>query len=930
VKKVSLQIFYGIKLYFCSARMHNHYKVYANIKTTGIFFSVLLFITLPLLANNRCKTNFQKSLTVIADTVAPKQFDSIPSKKIIADTLNPIDSIKNTSDTLIDSGRIIKVDTTLFSKDSLDAPIHYTADDSGVLVIPTKQFILYGKAHTDYNDIKLDANTIKYDQGTSLVTAYGGTDTSKGALNLPTFAQGDQSSIMDTVFYNLKSQKGITKNTYYKEGELFVNAQTVKKVDKDVEFAYRGRFTTCNLDTPHFDIRARKMKIINNKIAVSGPAVVEFEGVPTPIVIPFGIFPLNRGRHSGLLPPRFTSNDVQGLGLEGLGFYKVINDNWDTRLESDLYSYGGWRADVTTDYYKRYKYRGSFIISTQHTKQLNTDLYNLSKNEFIVSNTYFFTWTHSSDSKARPGTSFSANVHAGSTQYNSNVPNNAFLNYNNSLASSISYNKLWGEGKYNLNVSLNENQNSVTRLINLNLPTVTFSTTTIYPFQKKDQAGEPKWYQKLGIGYTGNLLNSISFYDSAFDFKKLLDTTQWGVDHRIPITLSLPPVGPLIFAPSIDYEEKWFAQKINYAWDEKTNKIDTTIKKGFYAARETSFGLSMNTRIFGTYNFRHSEGVQAIRHEIDPFIGLSYKPNLVSQFYQTVQVDSSGKNFRRVSQQGSILGGFSEGRFGGLTFGINNLLEMKVKNHKDSTGADSVKKIRLLDNFGISSGINLIPDSSNRSTPISPISIRAGSSLFNKVNITAGATINPYRQDTAGINHLLWKKGSIGDFQSGNLSISTSLQSKSKDKQSDKQRLARDEDETLTPDEQQAQLQDVRDNPGEYVDFSIPWTLQLSYSLSYNRYLSSNLIDFTSKLSTNLNVNGTVSLSPKWQLGGGFYFDFISQKLQASNIFLTRDMHCWQMVIDVQVGQYKSFTITLNPKSGILRDLHINKHFLQQ
>jgi len=908
--------------------MYNRYKVYANIKVTGIFFGVLFFITLPLLANNKCKTKFQKSLTTGTDNIPQKQIDSIPLKNIIADSLKHADSFPNQSDTLYDtSAKIIKVDTTLFSKDSLDAPISYTADDSGVLIIPTKQFILYGKANTTYQDMKLDANTIKYDQMTNMVTAYGGTDTSKGVLNLPTFTQGDQNSTMDTIYYNLKSRKGITKNTYSKEGELFVNAQLVKKVDKDVEFAYRGRFTTCNLDTPHFDIRAKKLKIINNKIAVSGPAYPEFEGVPIPVAIPFGIYPLNRGRHSGLLPPRFTSNDVFGLGLEGLGFYKVINDNWDTKLESDLYSYGGWRANVTTNYYKRYKYRGSFILSTQHTKQLNTDIYSLSKEEFTVSNTYFITWSHSSDSKARPGTSFSANVHAGSTQYNANVPNNAFLNYNNSLASSITYNKLWGDGKYNMNVSLNENQNSVTRLINMNLPTIAFSTTTVYPFQKKEQVGEPKWYQKFGIGYTGNLLNQIAFYDSAFNFKKLLDTTQWGVDHRIPITLSLPPVGPLIFAPSINYEEKWFAQKFIYTWDDKTNKVDTTINKGFYTARQASFGLSMNTRIFGTYNFKHSNGVQAIRHEIDPFIGLNYQPNLVSHLYQNVQVDTFG-NIRRVSQQGSVVGGFSEGRFGGLNFGINNLLEMKVKNHKDSTGTDSVKKVRLIDNLSISSGINLIPDSSNRETPISPISIRAGSSLFNKINITAGAIINPYRQDSTGHSHLLWKQGKVGDFSSGNLSISTSLQSKSKDQKSDEDRLTTDE--TLTPQEQQAQLDYVRNNPADFVDFNIPWTLQLSYSLSYNRYLSPDLVHFISDLNTNINVNGTISLSPKWQLGGGFYFDFLTQKLQASSIFLTRDMHCWQMVIDVQVGQYKSFTITLNPKAGILRDLHINKHFMQQ
>jgi hypothetical protein len=795
-----------------------------------------------------------------------------------------------------------------------------------VLIIPTKQFILYGKANSSYKDIKLDANTIKYDQNSNLVTAYGGTDTSKGALNLPTFTQNGATSIMDTVFYNLKSQKGITKNTYYKQGELFVNAQTVKKVDKDVEFAYRGRFTTCNLDTPHFDFRAKKLKIINNSLAVSGPAYPEFEGVPIPIAIPFGIYPLNRGRHSGLLPPRFTSNDVYGLGLEGLGFYKVINDNWDSKIETDLYSYGGWRANLTTNYYKRYKYRGTFGLSAQHTKQLNTDIYTLSKEEFTVSNTYFLTWSHASDTKARPGTSFSASVNAGSTQYNKNVPNNAFLNYNNSLASSITYNKTWGEGN-NLNISLNENQNSVTRLINMNLPTIAFSTPTIYPFQKKDQAGTPKWYQKLGIGYTGNLLNVISFYDSAFNFKKVLDTVQWGVDHRIPITLSLPPVGPLIFAPSIDYEERWYAQKIIYNWNDSTNKVDTSIQKGFIAAREASFGLSMNTRIFGTVNFKHSKGIMAIRHEVDPFIGFSYKPDMVSQYWHDVKVDSTGRTTRVSELQGNVLGGFDEGRFGGLTFGINNILEMKVHN-KDSTATDSVKKIRLLDNLSISSGINLFPDSSNKATPISPISIRAGSSLFNKVNITAGALITPYRQDTAGNYHLLWTQGKIGDFQSGNLSISTSFKSKSKDQRTDQQRLGTDE--TLTPDEEQQQLQYIRENPGEFVDFNTPWSLQLSYSLSYNRYLSPDLIHFTSNLSTNINVNGTISLSPKWQLGGGFYFDFITAKIQATSIFLTRDMHCWQMVIDVNVGQYKSFTITLNPKAGILRDLHINKHFMQQ
>jgi lipopolysaccharide assembly outer membrane protein LptD (OstA) len=194
--------------------MLNRYKVFANIKPAGIFFCLSVFITFPLLANNPCKTKFPKSLTVTTDTIPSNRIDSFSVKKIIADTLKPADSIsKNSTDTLIkDSSNQIAVDTLLFSKDSLDAPVNYTAEDSGVLIIPEKQFILYGKANTTFKDMKLDANTIKYDQKTNIVTAYGGTDTStNNPLNLPTLTQAGSETKMDTAIINLKTQKGLTK-----------------------------------------------------------------------------------------------------------------------------------------------------------------------------------------------------------------------------------------------------------------------------------------------------------------------------------------------------------------------------------------------------------------------------------------------------------------------------------------------------------------------------------------------------------------------------------------------------------------------------------------------------------------------------------------------------------------------------------------------
>lgn len=899
--------------------MLKRYKTNINYISAILTTLLLTIISVNIQAKDKNFSPYFNLLTKIQDSTPPKNTLSggVRRDTVIEPSADTTSNPKDTSTK--DTGHMPVVDTLEFSKDSLDAPVNYSADDSGVFVIPSKQFMLYGKANAKYTDIGLEANTIIYDQGTQVIKAYGGTDTSKGVLNKPQLTQGETKSISDTILFNMRTQRGLTKNTFYNEGEIYVNAERFKKIDKNVGYGYNNVFTTCNLDTPHFDFRAKKIKIINNKIAVSGPAYPEFEGVPIPIVIPFGIFPLNRGRHSGILPPQFAQSEDFGLGLENFGYYKVLNDNWDLTLRGNLYSYGGWSVNVSPEYYKRYKYRGALTLSVQKTKILNSST--LAKDEFSVSNTFHISWNHSTDPKARPGTTFSASVNAGSTKYNQYVTNNALLNFQNQLNSSITWSKTWSQGKYNLSVAANHDQNNETRLINVRVPTVNFSAATVYPFQKKDFAGTPKWYEKLGISYNGTLLNQISFYDSAFNFRKLLDTAQWGVEHDIPISLTLPPLGPLLISPSISYAERWYGQEVIRTWDNTSDTLLTSINRGFYAAREVSFGLSFNTRIFGTVNFPKSKGIKAIRHEVKPFISLNYKPDLVHQYYQDVQVDTSGYRTRYSKLEGGVIGSFAEGSFGGMSFGIDNLLEMKVKDKKD-TSEGGVKKVRLIDGLGITSGYNLIADSFK----VSPISLTFRSTLFQKINITGSATIDPYEVDTFGhrIDKLMWKQGKIGRFTNGSLAISTSLKSKSKDNRKDENRLP--EDETLTPEEQMQQLEYVRQNPAEFVDFNIPWNVQLSYSLSFSRILSPNFRNYITSINSNLNVNGDFSLTPKWKIGGSTYFDFRTAKIQTLTMFITREMHCWQMSINLTpVGLYRSFNITLNPKSGILRDLKINR-----
>lgn len=895
-------------------------NVKSGLSIVGVVY--LIILTFCVQAAEQKSKKITAFLT-IQDTI-PNRADTIPERQK-KDTvfINPGKRvIIDSSGTKPGTDSMVVVDSIKISKDSIDVPIKYHADDSGVLIISTRDFFLYGKARTDYKDLKLEAATIQYDQRLQLVKAYGSLDSSGNPLAKPKFIQGELTSISDSIIYNLKTGRALTKNTFFQEGEIFVNAKYLKKINADEVFAQDARFTTCNLDEPHFAFRTHKLKIINNKLGVTGRVYPEIESIPIPVIsVPFGLFPLNRARHSGVLLPAFTASEDFGLGLEGLGYYKVISEYVDVTTRANLYSYGGWNLNLNSKYIRRYKFTGSANITFQNTKSLNRGAG--SKEEFNKTKSFMINWSHSRDNRARPGTNFSANVNFGSTRFNQSLLNNPFQNFQNQINSSVNYSKDW-MGKYNLSLNANHNQNSVSRLVNLNLPTVNFNVVTLYPFQKKDQVGSGKWFEKIGVGYSGNLQNQLSFYDTAFNFSRLIDTLQWGAVHNIPITLSLPSLGPITVAPSVSYEERWYGQKILRRWNPGTSKVDTDIQKGFYAARQMSFGLGVNTRIFGTYAFKPTSKIVAIRHEIRPNISINYKPDFASKYHYTTQIDTSGREFRFSQFEGGIIGSFSEGTFGGIGFGIDNLLEMKVKDKTDSSGK-LTKKIKLIDGFGFNSSYNLLADS----FALGNFTMYARSTLFDKINITAGANLDPYDVDKRGfrVKKILFdpRRFKFGRITGGNLAVSTSFTSKTKDGKDDKTREM-PVDPFLTPDEQQRQLQFARANPAEFTDFNIPWTLTLSYSFNFNRVLKPDYSDFETQTFSSVNFNGDFSLTSKWKVGGTGYYDFQQGGLQQFSMFITREMHCWQLAVNVSpIGLYRSFNITFSPKSGILRDLKINR-----
>jgi len=662
---------------------------------------------------------------------------------------------------------------------------------------------------------------------------------------------------------------------------------------------------------------------------VTGPVHPEFEGVPVPIILPFGLYPISQGRHSGMLAPAFNSNEQFGLSLSGLGYYKVINENWDVTTRGTIFSYGGYSFNVSPRYFKRYHQQGNLTFDFQHFKtNFKGDP------DFSINNSFNVRWSHTLDTKSRPGVSFNANVNAGSSKFNSQVPNDPTRNFSNQLNSSIAYAKVWKDKPFNFSMNANHSQNTNLKIINVTLPDVSFNLNTLYPLRRKEAIGNYNWYENLGIALNSNVKSLTYFSDDTSVSKinlgkQIFNNLQWGGIHSVPISLSLPQFGAFQISPSISYAEKWYQQKFIRSWNNNLKKVDTSINKNFYSSRDMSFGISMSSRIFGSYIFRKNSAVKAIRHEIRPSISASYKPNMNGKYFYNTQLDTAGNVGRFNVFDNSLFGGFGEGKFGGLSFSVDNNIQMKVRN-KNDTALDAVKKVSLIDGLNLGGSYNFLADSFQ----LSVFNIGARSNLFDKISITASGTLDPYEVNNRGdrVNQLVWKNkiATLGRFVGGNISVSSQFQGgdKNKKKKTNTQGIGQpyNPNTGMPLDEYQTEAAYISNNPAEFTDFSIPWSFNFSYSLRFQRDRKSDYSGFYTNIYQDMNWNSTLSLTPKWQLGINGFYNITQKEIGTMSVSVAREMHCWQMALNVSpIGRYRFFNITISPKSSLLRDIKVNR-----
>ncbi|HEX2969206.1 MAG TPA: putative LPS assembly protein LptD [Bacteroidales bacterium] len=859
--------------------------------------------------------SFSQENTTVRDSVNLKN-DSLLIKQ---DNLFPgVDSSGIRQDSIpVDTNQLQPVNT-------LESQVVYSAQGYTRQNLVNRTVVLVSAAKVTYGDIEINADSIWINMNSNILYAVGRKDTTGKVIGSPIFKEGSSEIAADDLYYNFKTKRARASNIETKQSEGLLRSSMTKLLEDGTSNISKSTYSTCDANPPHFYINLPKAKIYPGEKLVSGPGNLVLEGIPLPLILPFGYFPINtRSQASGILIPHFGQETERGYNLTDGGYYFAINEYVDLKLRGSVYANGTWMLNTESNYVKKYRYSGNFSFSYANNVTGIKGLENHTE-----SSNYRVGWTYAQDPKASPGSRFAASVNMSSASFDKSNSYNVTEHVTTQRQSSISYQKSWEGTPFNFSTSMNHTQDIKTKDVNLNLPKANFNMSRIYPLKSRNMVGKAKWWQDVQFSYTAQLDNRIATKDSLLFTKHVWENMKNGFSHQAPISLQIRPFKNFSISPSLTYNGVLYTQKTEtYLVSDPETGVESVVSKvvkgpTYGHALNPAFNASYNTQVIGSFKFADTNyrRIQEIRHVMKPSVGFSYIPYLngfSSKMYRQVQ----GREYS--IYDGAIYGtpALSK-RSGSVSFSLSNIVEAKVFAKNDTTGKP--KKVKIIDNLGLSTSYNIFADKFKWA----PLSVNGRTTLANNINISASSTFSFYGKDSVGnfVDRFALKNNGKFMFLTGagaSLDVNVSdLFSGDKDKAktgSTPNALTggvQNTNPTNSNDLFQSTAGNSLYDEYGYAVFNVPWTMNLSYSINYSK------TGLKSVVSSAMILNGSLSLTKKTSMTYTTGYDFKGKEVTMTQIGIMRDLHCWQMSFNwVPNGTMKMWNFTIRVKATVLGDL---------
>ncbi|HET9949208.1 MAG TPA: putative LPS assembly protein LptD, partial [Longimicrobiales bacterium] len=194
------------------------------------------------------------------------------------------------------------------------------------------------RAAVSQEGMRVEADTaISFDQTTGILRMVG-----NATLTPP---EGDPVESPNMV-YDVDEARGTAldaRTSYAQGGARWLVRGDMPYAAQDSSYMSHARFTSCDLEVPHYHFETDQIKIVGGNVLVARGVRLYFADVPV-FWLPFVAQSLSSGRRSGLLTPRFSVNDIVRTSggyrrrVSNVGFYWAMSDYSDALVALDWFS----------------------------------------------------------------------------------------------------------------------------------------------------------------------------------------------------------------------------------------------------------------------------------------------------------------------------------------------------------------------------------------------------------------------------------------------------------------------------------------------------------------------------------------------------------------------------------------------------------------
>ncbi len=901
-----------------------------------------------------------KTISVQQLVNAMKAADTLSQATL--DTIAPVRLTDSSFTVQLDTTRQAEVNTRSVNTrpangDELDTVIVYTAKDSVMYDLRNKTILLFGDAKITYQEFRLNAPKVVVDMNTNILEAESQRDSSNKPIDVPKFSDASGTYNAVKMSYNFKTKRGKIREVTTELDNGYYSGEIIKRMEDGVLNVKNGRYYTCNHNPPHYWFQCENMKLIPGDRVIASPVVMYVEGVPV-FYLPFAFFLMRSGRQSGLIMPRYGRDNFRGFFLAQGGYYWALSDYYDLRLEADVGTFGSWATRGRFRYKERYDLDGA--IEGQFERLIRGEI---TDPDYQRNDNWYISIQH--QQRFNPTTQLSGNLRfAGGKQFsiNSFNPIDALQQQ---AASTLTLTKTFAEGQRSVTIGYSRNQNLRITDVSQSI-TASFYQARLFPF--KGRKSTNTFLERIAIdlpntSVSGTYNNTdVTFsrtlngvFNAAVSYQfspqsnyllsqgivfNALQISRTGVEDLSGASLTMP----LSFSGTMF---QYFNTNVAFTYNQFFN--DRSIRRFFNPLDSTTitevnrrltryytyqFSIGIQTRLYGTLFTGFLEnliGLKAVRHTINPILSYNFNPDFTREEfgYFGSYIGANGERVRYNRFEGAAFSSVpTESQ--SLSLSFNNVFEAKVRTLDTSKAIDdperTEKKVQFLNanistayNFAARDGFNWSNlNISANSTTIPNLSLNASASFtFYGFDSRTGATI-PVLNRAQG--------GGILRFLSGNLQLSTGFRGERKPNPN---RLVQQDSSRLLMQQRQDQnalnglpQTDFR-SLGQNVDFDVPWDLNFGINIQASRQNPLLPVQYDAQLS----ANGSISITPNWQLRGSLTYLFKQQQFVAPQISINRDLHCWTMSFQwTPVGQFRSYFFTLQVKAPQLRDIRIEQN----